>query len=454
MSKRGTTGIPKPGQTKPTPEKAGPGGLQQRLLRDYRSKAERETYVQGLVILGIGILMGLVVVILLISFVVDQVIRPAQSVANINGTAITVAQFESRARLERALLSEQVNQGIALLSSFGMSSDQISQQIGSQAPYSTYLNELNIPDQLGNRVLNDMIADELVRQEARNLNTSVSAEEIQSEINEFFSYDPNEGVVDPTATPTPTSTPTPIVSPTPSQVPTATLEPTSTPTDSPETPTASPSATPVASATPAPTLSVTERADQFDTTRRSFYDTVRSSAGVSDETINTYFEMRALRKKVRDAVLVDVAQTDDFVNVRHILVATAPEAQSAIDALNTGESFASVAAAVSTDGSAATGGGLGWSQASRYVEEFADAVKTAEIGVIVGPVQTQFGFHVLQVTGREERPITDDEYQTKLDEEFTTYIQTLRNSDTTNVEIFDIWTENIPEEPVFVPRGL
>lgn len=453
MSKRSTTGQPRTGSSKTSPtQPETKGGLQPRLLREYKTRHEREAVVQRWVILGTGAAIAIAVVIMIIAIIGDQLIRPGQTVAQVNGETITVAEFSTRARLERALLSEEINKGIALLASFGLPSDQIAQQISSQPPYNTYLSELNVPDQLGNRVLNDMIEDELVRQKAAELGISVTDEEVQNEINEFFNYDPNLGVVDPTATPSPTLSPTPYVSPTPSPVPTATYTPSPSPT--PEA-TLTPTLTPVPSVTPSATPNAEERAETFGTTRNDFYSRVRSSANVSDEVINEYFRMRALRLKVRDAVLTDAnVDTDTFVNARHILVATQEEAQRAIDAINAGESFAAVAAAVSTDGSAASGGELGWSQPSRYVEEFADAVTDAPVGEIVGPVQTQFGFHVIQVTGREERPITEAEREIKLNDEFNTYVEGLRDDEANQVEIFDIWADNVPEEPIFVPRGL
>src|SRR5690606_17217018 len=114
----------------------------------------------------------------------DQFIRPGQAVANVNGTTITVAQFATRARLERALLGEQINQQIALMADLGMDSETIVQQISNQPPYSTWLSELSVPDQLGNRVLNEIIEDELVRQKAQELGISVTDEEVQAVVNE------------------------------------------------------------------------------------------------------------------------------------------------------------------------------------------------------------------------------------------------------------------------------
>ncbi len=88
------------------------------------------------------------------------------------------------------------------------------------------------------------------------------------------------------------------------------------------------------------------------------------------------------------------------VCARHILVETEAEAQAAAARLAEGEEFASVADSVSTD--PAAGGDLGCSVAGRFVPEFAEATLVAPLGVVFGPVQTDFGFHLIVVDSREE----------------------------------------------------
>lgn len=452
MSKRSTTGMPKPGSGKPKPQPEQQTGVSRyttRLIDPYKSKAEREAQTQRLIILGVGIAVAFALIILVIALVVDQLVTPNQVVAEVNGEAITVAEFRDRVRFERALLSEQLNEGIALFASFGLPSEQIIQQLSQQPPYSTYLSELSISDQLGNRVLNEMIENELIEQRAAELGITVSDEEVQERINEFFGYDPLAALSTATPTPEPSMTPTPFVSPTPSLTP----NPTATPQE-----TFTPSPSPFPSATPTATPDATQRAEIFDETRDVFYSNISGLADVSNETITDYFRARALRVKLRNAVLEvdeEADPTTTYVNVRHILVATEEDAQNVIAALEAGESFAALAQQLSTDeGSGAQGGELGWSPTSRYVEEFADAINALEIGEISEPVQTEFGFHIIQVRGREEREATELEYENALDVQFEAYIDELRAAEGTNIEIYDVWTSNVPQEPVFIPRGL
>jgi parvulin-like peptidyl-prolyl isomerase len=96
--------------------------------------------------------------------------------------------------------------------------------------------------------------------------------------------------------------------------------------------------------------------------------------------------------------------------VRHILVADDALAQELLAQLQAGADFAALAEEHSTDpGSGAQGGDLGCSPADRYVPEFAQAVIDAPLGEVVGPVETQFGHHLILVEDRTTEEIAVDE---------------------------------------------
>jgi parvulin-like peptidyl-prolyl isomerase len=84
--------------------------------------------------------------------------------------------------------------------------------------------------------------------------------------------------------------------------------------------------------------------------------------------------------------------------VSHVLVTTEAEARAVLASLEGGESFGDAARAQSTDtGSAESGGFLGCLQPGQFVPEFESAAENATAGDPVGPVQTEFGYHVLLV---------------------------------------------------------
>lgn len=84
----------------------------------------------------------------------------------------------------------------------------------------------------------------------------------------------------------------------------------------------------------------------------------------------------------------------------HILLESAEDAQAALGRAEAGEDFAALAIELSTGPSGPGGGDLGCTSPTSYVPEFAAAVQEAELGVPHGPVETQFGWHVILVTDR------------------------------------------------------
>ncbi len=95
--------------------------------------------------------------------------------------------------------------------------------------------------------------------------------------------------------------------------------------------------------------------------------------------------------------LVDAAADEEHPCVRHILLDTEAEAEVALDRLTEGEDFQALAAELSTGPSASTGGELQCRPTQSWVPEFAAAIEVAEVGELLGPVQTDFGFHIITV---------------------------------------------------------
>lgn len=93
---------------------------------------------------------------------------------------------------------------------------------------------------------------------------------------------------------------------------------------------------------------------------------------------------------------------------RHILVETEAEAAGIVAELADGADFAELAQERSVDpGGAAQGGDLGPQPRGAWLIEFDDAVWAAEVGEVVGPVQTQAGFHVIEVVSAETLGLED-----------------------------------------------
>ena len=116
------------------------------------------------------------------------------------------------------------------------------------------------------------------------------------------------------------------------------------------------------------------------------------------------------RQKVGDALAATVGQSAPQVRAAHILLPTREAAEAARARVTEGgEDFATVARELSTDEStAANGGELGWFTREEMVAPFAEAAFALEPGSISEPVETEFGWHVIQVEERDpDRPLTD-----------------------------------------------
>jgi peptidyl-prolyl cis-trans isomerase C len=87
---------------------------------------------------------------------------------------------------------------------------------------------------------------------------------------------------------------------------------------------------------------------------------------------------------------------------RHILVADEATCQNLKEQIQSGADFADVAKEHSQCPSGARGGDLGTFGQGQMVPEFDKVVFNDELNVVHGPVQTQFGYHLLEITARSE----------------------------------------------------
>jgi peptidyl-prolyl cis-trans isomerase C len=111
------------------------------------------------------------------------------------------------------------------------------------------------------------------------------------------------------------------------------------------------------------------------------------TAAITDEALQAAYDER----------FKDAEPQKEF-NAAHILVETEEKANELKTQLDGGADFAELAKANSTDtGSGAMGGDLGWFGLGMMVKPFEDAVVAAEIGKVVGPVQSDFGWHLVLV---------------------------------------------------------
>ena len=87
---------------------------------------------------------------------------------------------------------------------------------------------------------------------------------------------------------------------------------------------------------------------------------------------------------------------------RHILVDTQEQCEELKTQIENGADFAEVAKAHSSCPSGQQGGSLGEFGPGQMVPEFDAVVFSGEINKVLGPVKTQFGYHLIEVTSRTD----------------------------------------------------
>ncbi|MCA1776720.1 MAG: peptidylprolyl isomerase [Paracoccaceae bacterium] len=134
-------------------------------------------------------------------------------------------------------------------------------------------------------------------------------------------------------------------------------------------------------------------------------------AGEAINDINADVVTEEAVQAAYDAMFADAdAEAQTEWNASHLLVETEEEALAAQERVEGGEDFADVARDVSTGPSGPSGGELGWFGPGQMVGEFETAVTEMEPGDVSGPVQTQFGWHIVKLNDQRmtEQPTLDE----------------------------------------------
>jgi len=433
------------------------------LTRKQLSRVERERRQRQYILIGAVTVAVLVVAVIAFGIFDQAVLSPREPVARVGDETITTGEFVKAARFQRYQLINQYIQVAQAMQVFGQ--DEFFTNQLSQIQLA-----LNDATTLGNGVLDTLIDDRLIRAEAAARGITVSAEELDQAWEEFFGFYP-EG----TPTPTITNTPSPTVpSPTPdltreanqtatqaavlTAAPTLTVTLTPSPTFTPTVPptasstaTAGPSPTPTGTATPRPTATVFTT-QGFATEVKAYGDDVRAQTGLSEADIRYLLESRLYREKLQAVLGADVPLTQEEVNARHILVADEATAQEVLGRLRAGEDFFSLAAEYSIDTSNnLEGGDLGWFGRGMMVAPFDEAAFNLPINEYSEPVETTFGWHIIQVMQRREAIRTASELETARAQALTDWLAVQKAATLPDgrplVEIYDTWRDDVPDRP-------
>jgi parvulin-like peptidyl-prolyl isomerase len=408
--------------------------------------SRREKQQQMKVFIGLGILAALILVIALVAVADQFIIKPGRPVAVVNEVPVRTDEYQRRVLYQRLTLDtvlQNLRAQLALIDPEDPANGflvQYYQQIESQASQQ----RLGVDRQ----TLDDMVNEELMRQEAAELGLTVSGDELDEAIRAriasmsgFLTETQATAVASTAAAVTATAesfTPTPEPTPTPTlATSTATTD---APTEIPEIP------------TPAPTPTrhiITD--EEFSTDYADYLSLLKEQTGLGEVEYRQVIEAGLLAEKVFQYFADQVPTEAEQINVSHIQVDTEEEAQAVLERLDAGEGFALVATEVSTDTlTAASGGELGWFLEGELAPRLGLAVEEAALALNPGeysqPISSGIGWHIVLVNERTVRPLTDFQLQTRQQQAYSDWLEEARNTE--GVEI--TWEPDMaPPDPLF-----
>jgi hypothetical protein len=355
-----------------------------------------------------------------------------QAVATGDGIAITVGEFQERVRVERLREIGQLEDAIALnalQTSLGTMFQVTRLQLRLKQPQDPDGDEEN---EIGKEVLDQLIKEALVRQEALRRGLSATDEEIQRRMEENTGY-----YRDGTPTPFPTATPEP--------------DPTATPTLAFTSVPATPGA-------PVPTLPLLPTATQPSEAsyRRVLAESLAEwgTVGFSEADLRRLVETQMLERKLREALGAELPNPDEHITGSFIAFRSEAEAQPVVERLNAGEEFTKLVQDVRS-GALGVGriGAIPWSPRETLAPSFGDAFERHAFDTPVGGHSGLFDdgegrYFIVYIAGREQRTLGPAALLFRQDAVFNKWLEERKPT----VIIADDWRTHIPLDPALPPE--
>jgi len=407
--------------------------------RKHLARAELDRRTRLGLLAGSGAVLAIVVGLLGYGWYQVRVVQPRQPVAEVDAELITGGAFRSRVLFAQWNLLQQYQSLQQFLGFLGGDPETLQTYQPQLASLQLQLSE---PQVLGESLLNQMVQEVLIREEAQARGIQVAQADIDRSFEEAFGFFP-EGT--PTPEPVPSATPGgPTSEPTATAIP-PTLDPTATGEASAVQPvvgveeTVDPNATPLPSPTPYTREVYQANYDSYLSNLKIF--------GVDEATVLAVREAQLYRERLRESFADQVQSEQEQVWARHILAADQSLAEELLVRVRAGESWEALAAEFSQDESNKNqGGDLGWFTRGAMVEPFEQAAFAGAVGEVVGPVETDFGWHLIEILGHETRSLDPDGYERELSRIFAEWLDQARQA--AEVVIHDIWVERLPPPPL------
>jgi parvulin-like peptidyl-prolyl isomerase len=355
------------------------------LTRKQASRIKREQRTERILVWGVIGVAVVVIGVLAYGFIVERVIKSRQAVATVGDTAITTAEFQARVRFARMQTTSELN--------YMYQQQRALDPTNPDAQFLLEYLQSNIVDLqsqldpenalvIGEQSLEQLIQEQLVRQEAQARSISVSPQEVDVAIEQFFGYDSSP--VLPTLSP---STTLPLA---PSDV--VVSEPTVT---SPPTP------------TPMTEAEFEQRYDNFLKGLRNL--------NITEQQYRSWVESSLLLEKLQEQMTAEAPATADQVLLRYVTIDDEEKATEVAARLDAGEDFQTLLDELRADEEiSAYGSELDWlpraSLETRFEKLVSDIAFSLPVGERSQPIPSEDGerFSVIEVLGHEEREL--DEY--------------------------------------------
>jgi len=370
------------------------------LTRKQRSHLEEERRVERILIWGVSIVAILIVGVLGYGVVAERIIEPREPVAIVDEAPITTADFKARVKFRRLQLTNQLSylyqQQQAMAAQDSESGGQSLQEYFQQQidNLQSQLAPENA-ESLGRQVLDQMIQERLVQQEAERRDIDVTAEEVQSEVHANFGYDPD-------------ATPVPTVSP---------------PVTATESLTTS-------QPTPAPAPTQMTESDFREMYNRYVQEGLKP-IGISEQQYRSWVRASLLTEQLQADMKEELPQQADQVELRFLSVGSEERANELVARLDGGEDLEALAEEIKEDEeSPGSSSELSWLPqdvlADRLGEELAATVFNLDVGEHTEPVtlgEEGQSYYIFEVTGHEERELDDAILEQMAQERFQSWLE-------------------------------
>ena len=357
----------------------------------------KEARQNRIILIAVGSLIAIIIVILGIGIIRELILKPGEPVAKVNQVKLRTDDFHDMVNYNRYNLYMN-------LSNLQNSIDELSASPEDNefliSFYEQQLGQLQSSLSLAPQdTLDDMIDDELIRQQAEEEGLTVTPAEVEQAITEdirqALTVAPQEPLTGTEQLPTPT---------------------------------------PVSQ----------ERIDEV-------YNSILANMQLSDKSFRAIVERSLLRGKLQDLLASRVPTTGLVANVQLIQTETEEGAVTATERIEAGEDFAIVAQEVSTDTVTAEGGGnVGWvttgQLSTRYGEELDTFVFSHEVGEM-GIVESNGTFYVVLVLERDENgPLPSDVLTQRQNSALFDWLEERRSSPDVEIERL-LGPDQIPPDP-------